>query len=206
MIMKTEILSSDHPQSIPCALEILKQGGLVAFPTDTVYGVGGSVFNPRTVEQIYRVKERPYDNPLPVLIGELRDLNLVALPLTDQIRSLIGRFWPGPLTLVIPALPGIPPLLSPQGSVGVRQPDHLYARQLLSRTGPLAATSANLSGGHDPCTAREVVDQLGGRIDLILDGGTCSGGRPSTVVDCTGKELSILRQGDITLEMLTHRD
>lgn len=200
--MNTNILRIDDQHALPRALETLQRGRLVAFPTDTVYGLGGNAFNPRAVELIYRAKQRPLDNPLPILIGDLNDLRLVALPLPERVRELMDRFWPGPLTLVIPALPGLPPLLSPRGAVGVRQPDHRHALRLLSRAGPLAATSANQSGGQNPRTAQEVFDQLGGTVDLILDGGPCPDGRPSTVVDCTGGELIILREGDISREML----
>ena len=117
-------------------------------------------------------------------------------------RRLAERFWPGPLTLVVARHPALPAILSPLPTVGVRMPDHPTALALLRQSGPLATTSANLSGGPNPLTAQEVLAQLDGRVDLIIDGGRCPGGVPSTVVDCTAGELKILRQGPITLEEL----
>jgi tRNA threonylcarbamoyl adenosine modification protein (Sua5/YciO/YrdC/YwlC family) len=137
-----------------------------------------------------------------VLIGDETDLAQVAGALSDLAARLARRFWPGPLTLVVPAHPALPANLSPLPTVGVRMPDHPVALALLRRTGPLAVTSANLSGQPSARTAGEVFAQLNGRIPLILDGGESPGGLPSTVVDCTGGKPVILRQGPITPEQL----
>jgi len=198
--MKTKVIKIEAPQSLPQALEVLKRGGLVAFPTDTVYGVGGEVFNVQAIESIFTVKERPREKAIPILLGDAADLELVSLPPKQFVQRLIEYFWPGPLTLVLPARATLPPQLSPYPTVGVRIPAHEAACALLRASGPLAATSANISGQISPLTAQEVQKQLGGRIDLILDGGRTPGGESSTVVDCTMSELMILREGPILIE------
>ncbi|RLD05773.1 MAG: threonylcarbamoyl-AMP synthase [Chloroflexota bacterium] len=198
--MKTKVISIQDAQALPQALEILKSGGLVAFPTDTVYGVGGDVFNPQAIESIYAVKERPREKALPILLGDAAHLSAVSPPPQRFVQRLMDSFWPGPLTLVLPAKSTLPPQLSPYPTVGVRVPAHEGALTLLRASGPLAATSANISGRKAPQTAQGVLEQLGGRIDLILDGGRAPGGESSTVVDCASEKLKILREGPILLE------
>lgn len=198
--MNTQIVSVDSPNVISRAVEILRAGGLVAFPTDTVYGVGAPAFDGKAVESIYAAKDRPIEKAIPVLMGDASDLDKVASNIPDMARRLASRFWPGPLTLVVPKLPTLPESVSAADTVGVRVPDHAVARALLRAAGPMAVTSANISGQPSPSTAEEVFSQLGGRIDLILDGGKTPGGVPSTLVDCTGAKPEILREGPITLQ------
>jgi len=200
--MNTEILSASSVNAIPRALEILKAGGLVAFPTDTVYGVGALVFNGKAVESIYAAKDRPIEKAIPVLIGDSDDLENVGIDIPETARRLVARFWPGPLTILVPKRADLPESVSATSTVGVRLPDHEVARALLGATGPMAVTSANISGGQSPVTAQEVYEQLKGRIDLILDGGKTPGGIPSTLVDCTAADLKVLREGPISLEAL----
>ena len=200
--METEILSAFAPNAITRALEILLSGGLVAFPTDTVYGVGALVFEEKAVESIYAAKERPVDKAIPVLIGDAKDITRVAQEIPMFAAKLIARFWPGPLTILVPKKPSLPAVISATPTVGVRVPDHELARVLLRLAGPMAVTSANRSSQPSPTTAREVLAQLGGRIPLILDGGQTPGGVPSTLVDCTGDEIQILREGPISKERL----
>ncbi len=200
--MKTEILSASSPYAIPRALEILKRGGLVAFPTDTVYGVGALVFDGRAVESIYAAKARPVEKAIPVLIGDASDLEKVAINVPEAARRLASRFWPGPLTILAPKRAELPESVSATASVGVRVPDHEVARALLRAAGPMAVTSANISGRQSPVTAEEVAGQLDERIPLILDGGRTPGGVPSTVADCLGDEIKLLREGPITKEDL----
>ena len=200
--MNTEILSASSVNAIPRALEILKAGGLVAFPTDTVYGVGALVFNGKAVESIYAAKDRPIEKAIPVLIGDSADLENVGIDIPETARRLVARFWPGPLTILVPKRADLPESVSATSTVGVRLPDHEVARALLGATGPMAVTSANISGGQSPVTAQEVYEQLKGRIDLILDGGKTPGGIPSTLVDCTAADLKVLREGPISLEAL----
>lgn len=180
------------------AVEILKMGGLVAFPTDTVYGVGALAFNGQAVESIYLAKDRPEEKAIPVLIADADELAKVCAMVPEIAIKLGTRFWPGPLTIVLPRHPDLPLAISSGPTVGVRIPNHPVARSLLRLAGPMAVTSANLSGKANPCDAQEVQDQLGGRIALIIDGGRTPGGVPSTVVDCTRQEVLILRAGPIS--------
>jgi L-threonylcarbamoyladenylate synthase len=195
--MNTDILLVQDPLALPRALEILQFGGLVAFPTDTVYGVGALAFNGAAVESIYAAKGRPVEKAIPVLIGDADDLAKVSAEVPEIALKLAARFWPGPLTMVVPKHPGLPEAISATATIGVRIPDHPVARALLRLAGPMAVTSANLSGQPSPSTALEVFAQLGGRIALILDGGKTPGGVPSTVVDCAGPGLQVLRTGPI---------
>jgi L-threonylcarbamoyladenylate synthase len=200
--MKTEVISTNSPNAIANALEVLLSGGLVAFPTDTVYGVGALVFDEKTVESIYAAKERPVEKAIPVLIGDAVDLNQVAEEVPIPAARLIARFWPGPLTVLVPKKSSLPTVVSATSTVGVRVPDHELARSLLRLAGPMAVTSANISSQPSPTTAEEVLTQLGSRIAMILDGGRTPGGVPSTLVDCTGDEIQILREGPISKETL----
>ena len=200
--MKTTIVSARSLDAIQQALGILNEGGLVAFPTDTVYGLGALAFDGPAVESIYVAKDRPIEKAIPVLIGDTQDLEKVGTDVPEVAYQLAARFWPGPLTVVIPKKPTLPESVSATATVGVRVPDHAVARTLLRSAGPMAVTSANISGQPSPSTAEEVFAQLGGRIDLIIDGGKTPGGVPSTVIDCTENVLKILRAGPISLEAI----
>ena len=200
--MSTFIISSDEPDAIQRALEILNSGGLVAFATDTVYGVGALAFDGKAVQSIYAAKNRAVEKAIPVLIGEESDLEKVGMNIPDIAHRLASRFWPGPLTVLVPKRPSLPEAVSATETVGVRIPDHEVARALLRAAGPMAVTSANISGQPSPSTAEEVFAQLDGRIPLIIDGGRTTGGVPSTLVDCTGEKIKILREGSITLKDL----
>lgn len=184
------------------AVEVLRQGGLVAFPTDTVYGVGAQAFDAQAVRRLYQAKERPGDRAIPLLLADVADLPAVVETVPPLAGRLAARFWPGPLTLVLRKRPVVPDVVTAGGdSVAVRVPDHPVARGLIAALGtPLAATSANRSGQPDPVTAEEVLTQLGGHIDLILDGGPCPGGVPSTVLDLTVSPPAVLRPGPVSAE------
>jgi L-threonylcarbamoyladenylate synthase len=197
--MQTEILPTSSSDTIPRAYKILRTGGLVAFPTDTVYGVGALAFDGKAVESIYVAKDRPAEKAIPVLIGDSDDLEKVGINIPDAAYKLVSRFWPGPLTILVPKRLDLPEAVSATSTVGVRVPDHEVARALLRLAGPMAVTSANISGAQSPVTAQEVYEQLKGRIPLIIDGGRTPGGVPSTLVDCTISELKILREGPISL-------
>jgi L-threonylcarbamoyladenylate synthase len=196
--MKTEIFPAEDLSALSRAVEFLRSGGLVAFPTDTVYGVGALAFDGEAVESIYPAKDRPKEKAIPVLIGDVDDLAKVCAEVPEVALKLAARFWPGPLTLVVKKNPNLPEAVSASPTVGVRIPDHPVARALLHIAGPMAVTSANISGQASPCTAQEVFNQLGGRIALILDGGKTPGGIPSTVVDCSGPDPQILRIGPVS--------
>lgn len=196
--MKTQVLPANDAEAIPAALDVLLGDGVVAFPTDTVYGVGVLAFRPEGIERLYRVKERPHSLAIPVLIGSSNELEKVALDPGPIAVKLAERFWPGPLTLVVPRHPDLPDIISKTPTIGVRIPDHPVALALLRQAGPMAVTSANLSGEPEAHTAEEVMAQLGGRVAFILDGGRTPGGIPSTVVDTTTDPVSILREGPVS--------
>jgi L-threonylcarbamoyladenylate synthase len=196
--MNTEILKADHPIAFPHAVDVLKNGGLVVFPTDTVYGLAAWPYRAKFVERLFVVKGRSSTRAIAVLIPRPEDLNQVAVSPSKAALKLAQRFWPGPLTLIMSKQPSLPDVLSPQPTIGIRVPDHQVALTILRLSGPLAVTSANLSGKDNTNTAREAFEQLGGRVHLIIDGGKSPGGVPSTVVDCTGAEPQILRLGPIS--------
>lgn len=186
------------------AARLLRSGGLVAFPTETVYGLGGNALDAAAVRRIFAVKGRPADNPLIVHVAGIEGLEAVAASVTPLARDLAERFWPGPLTLVVEAAAGLPhEVTGGLGSVAVRVPDHDLALRLLAAAGvPLAAPSANRSGRPSPTTARHVLDDVGDRVDLILDGGPCRVGVESTVVDARGSTPRVYREGAVTREHL----
>lgn len=199
--MKTEILAADSEANVRRAAELLENGGLVAFPTDTVYGLGTSAFDSDAVMRIYVAKDRPPEKAIPILLSSLAEIGLVTTAPGFEALTLARRFWPGPLTIVVSKHPRVPEAVA-GATIGVRVPDHPVALALLALSGPLAVTSANLSGSPSPVTAAQVIEQLQGRVDLILDGGDTPGGIASTVVDCTSSELTILRRGPLTLQDL----
>jgi L-threonylcarbamoyladenylate synthase len=200
--METTILDARSPGSLEFAQQLLQEDRLVAFPTDTVYGVGVLAFHTAAIDQLYSVKGRDTAKAIALLLGDISDLGQVTASMGPLAERLAQRFWPGPLTLVVSGHPDLPPNLSPLPTIGVRMPDHPLTLELLNHTGPMAVTSANLSGASNATTAQQVFDQLNGRIPLILDGGQTPGGQPSTVVDCTGDRPVILRQGPVTLDQL----
>ena len=190
--MITQILT---PTQLDRAAQLLRQQQLVAFPTDTVYGLGTLAFDGLTVLKLYVAKERPPEKAIPILIADLADLDQIAIDVPPIAYRLMETFWPGALTIVVPKQPHIPIEVSTTNTVALRIPDLDLARDLMRLTGPLAVTSANRSSGPNPRTAQEVLDQLGGRIDAIVDGGETPGGVPSTVIDCTQPTPVILREG-----------
>jgi len=200
--MKTDFLPISDALSLDRALEVLTSGGLVAFPTDTVYGLGALAFDGEAVSSIYTVKGRGLEKAIPVLIGEFSQIERVSSGVSRLVMRLADQFWPGPLTLVVPRHPSIPDAVSSMPTVGVRMPNLDVTCDLLRLTGPLAVTSANISGQITPATAMGVEMQLSGKIPLILDGGATPGGIPSTVVDCTGSEPRVLRTGPISLDQI----
>jgi L-threonylcarbamoyladenylate synthase len=198
--MQTLILPITDSNSLAHALDVLSGGGLVAFPTDTVYGLGALAFDANAVSKIYTAKGRGQEKAIPILVSDVDQIYRVSSGVNDYAVKLGKKFWPGPLTIVVPRHSTIPDVVSPLPTVGVRIPNLNVTRDLLRLTGPLAVTSANMSGQTSPSTAKGVNAQLNGRIPLILDGGVTPGGIPSTVVDCTGEEPVIVREGPISLE------
>ncbi|HOT52577.1 MAG TPA: L-threonylcarbamoyladenylate synthase [Anaerolineaceae bacterium] len=198
--MQTRVLSTEHPQALDLALETLRAGGLVVFPTDTLYGLGCNPNNSAALASLYAAKNRPTLKAIPVLIGETGQLQNLITALPPIAARLITRFWPGPLTLVLPRNPALPPELTPYPGLAVRMPNHPFALALLRAAGPLAVTSANISEHENPQDAAGVRAQLDGKVELILDGGRLSGGTASTIIDCMDAEPKLLREGPIRFE------
>ena len=198
----TLILPINDPKALLLSQEYVQVGKLIVFPTDTLYGLACNPTNPAALRDIYAAKGRSTLKALPVLIGELAQLEQVVQNIPPQARRLMERFWPGALTLVLPKQVHLPSELTLYPGLAVRMPNHPFALELLQALGPLAVTSANLSDQTNPQTAQEVYTQLAGRVDLILDGGKLKIGQASTIVDCTGAEPTLLRAGPIPFETL----
>jgi len=198
----TRVVDASFPSSLALAVQVLKNGGLVAFPTDTVYGVGALVSRPESVKRIYVVKGRPAEKAIPVLVADVHQLSLVASDVPPLALSLAEAFWPGGLTLVLPKAPSVSPVITAGGpTVAVRIPNHPVALELIRQVGvPVATTSANRSGSPSPKTAAEVESQLAGWIEVILDGGPVPGGVESTVLDLTSPQPVVLRKGAIPVD------
>jgi L-threonylcarbamoyladenylate synthase len=184
------------------AADVLRRGGLVAFPTETFYGLGAAALDAAAVRRVFEVKGRPSSMPLLVLVDSAARLRHVAIDVPERARTLMDRHWPGALTLVFRAAPQLPAeLTAGTGTVGVRVPNHRVARALVSQLGlPVTAPSANPTGGDPPTTADGVLAYFRDVLDLVLDGGLTPGGAPSTVVDVTVDPPRVLRQGAVTLE------
>lgn len=196
--MKTEVLKASQPNAIPHAVDVLQHGGLVAFPTDTVYGLAAWPFKGEYVEGLFSAKGRSNSRAIAILIGDYQELDKIVASFDEKSMRLAHKFWPGPLTLVVPKIASLPEALSQDGTIGVRMPDHPVALSLLRRVGPLAVTSANISGQQNTNSAEEVYQQLNGRVHLIIDGGRTMGGVPSTVINCATPLMSLLREGPIS--------
>jgi len=186
------------------AAAIIRKGGTVAFPTETVYGLGADGLNPSAVRKIFEAKERPPGNPLSLLVHSREDLEKVAKNIPDKALKLMDAFWPGPLTIVLEKKDTVPEITSGNlQSIGLRMPDHRIPLELIKRAGtPLAAPSANLSGKPSPSLAAHVVADLSGRIDAIIDGGEAAIGLESTVIDMTVESPVVLRPGAVGIEEL----
>ena len=197
-------ISAPGAASLQEAAEIIKNGGIVAFPTETVYGLGANCFSKRALSKIFKAKGRPSDNPLIVHVNSIEQVSEVAEIVSDKARELMERFWPGPLTLVLKKSPSVPERATGGlHTVAVRMPGHQVAQAIIEQAGvPVAAPSANLSGKPSPTTAQMVYEDLNGKIELIIDSGPCELGIESTVIDMTGKVPKILRPGMITVEMI----
>ena len=191
-------------ENIAKAAAIIQSGGLVSFPTETVYGLGGNALDPTAVAKIFEAKARPSFDPLITHIAELEMLDRIADISDKRIFDIIEKFWPGSLTLIVPKRDIIPPIVtSGLETMAVRMPDHQTALDLIKQsTGAVAAPSANPFGYLSPTTADHVDEQLGNKIDMVLDGGTCRVGVESTVLDLTGEKPIVLRPGGISLEEL----
>ncbi len=199
-VLPTDPANPD-PDAIRRAAEVIRAGGLVAFPTETVYGLGANALDPAAVAKVFAAKGRPPTNPLIVHVADETQVRQVAADWPEAARKLAAAFWPGPLTVVVPRHPALPEAVTAGGpTVAVRRPAHPVARALIAAAGvPVAAPSANRSGQLSPTRAEHVALP---EIDLILDGGPCPGGIESTVVDATGPVVRLLRPGPVTVAQL----
>lgn len=201
--MDTRILGTDD-KGITESAKILKEGGLVAFPTETVYGLGANAMDDEAVSKVYAAKGRPSDNPMIVHVAKPQDLTLLTDNITDDMKKLAENFWPGPLTMVVQAKPQVSRITTGGlDTVAVRIPDNETTLKLIETAGmPLAGPSANLSGHPSPTSSNHVYDDLQGRIDAVIQGEICKVGIESTVVDMTSPAPVILRPGIVTAEDL----
>jgi len=200
--MDYEVVPAENRQALPRAVAVLQAGGLVAFPTDTVYGLAALYTDRAAVLRLYEAKGRSTDRPIPLLLSDAGRVADVAI-LPKTARPLADRFWPGGLTLVLPKAETVCWEISHGPTVGVRVPDLNLARDLIRAAGGvLAVTSANRSGGPPALTAGEVLEQLEERVEVVVDGGRCRGEVPSTVLDCTVWPPAVLRDGAVTEEAI----
>ncbi len=202
--MQTKVISAADPGCVQLAADILKNGGLVALPTETVYGLGANGLNPDAVAKIFQAKGRPQDNPLILHVTGMEQVSLLCHSIPEAACRLAEKFWPGPLTMVLPAR-DIVPKCTTAGlpTVAVRCPDCDVTRQIIAEAGvPVAAPSANISGKPSTTTARHVLDDHNGKLPLIVDGGPCAVGVESTIVDLTETPPRLLRPGGITPQQL----
>ncbi len=206
--MRTLVINQEsnkiNAQTIRQAGDVIKNGGLVAFPTETVYGLGGDGLNPDSARKIYEAKGRPSDNPLIIHICRMEDLGFLVKDIPPKARKLAEAFWPGPLTMVLPKADCVPKeTTGGLDTVAVRMPSHKVALAFIEAAGGfVAAPSANLSGRPSPTLAKYVLEDMDGRVDMIIDGGDIDIGLESTIVDLTEDVPMILRPGYITLDML----
>ena len=203
--METLRLQGGDKSDLQAAVGLLREGKLVAFPTETVYGLGADMYNKKAVRAIFKTKGRPQDNPLIVHIAYKKDLAVIAQNISADAKKLMEAFWPGPLTLVLEKQASVPDLVTAGlNTVCVRMPSHPVALSLIKAAKtPLVAPSANLSGRPSPTTAAHVLDDFRGKIAAVVDGGTCEMGVESTVVDCTRDTPQIVRPGIITSKQIS---
>ncbi len=199
------ILSASEPEAIRLAARIIKTGGLVAFPTETVYGLGCDAMNADAAAKVFEAKQRPQFDPLIVHIADQKQLETVVLSIPPLAQRLMDAFWPGPLTLILPKQDAVPDLVTAGlSTVAVRTPNHPVAQALIREAEtPIAAPSANPFGYVSPTTAQHVANGLGTKVELILDAGPCSVGVESTIVSLVGATPEVLRPGSITIEQLS---
>ncbi len=201
---RSVILRAGSPHAIEWAAEQLAAGGVIGLPTDTVYGIAASLGHAGAIARIFEIKERPLDKPIPVLVSSTRALMQIAHISDGAIRDLLDEFWPGPLTIVVPGVDGLPRgVRGGDGTVAVRLPNHPLAIEIIEKSGgAVACTSANLSGHPPALTADETAMNLRDKLDLVIDGGLAPGGVASTVVTMVDNELRIIREGGLGAQEL----
>lgn len=193
----TIFTDDDYQKALTAAAAVLRQGGIAAIPTDTVYGFAADVHNEAAVAKLYRIKERSQNKSIAVLLGDAQQAHLVAHDFPAKAQRLADRYWPGALTIIIRKKAGLPENLTANALVGLRIPDLDFTRDLIRLTGPLAVTSANISGEPPARSVSDFAGELGPKLDIIIDGGPSSGGVPSSVINCETEPAVILREGAI---------
>ncbi len=198
------VTSGALQRAIQEAVAVLRGKGVVAFPTDTIYGLGADAFSVEAVARVFSIKGRPQEMGMPLLLGSIRDLDKVTSDVPDLARTFVERFWPGPLTLILTKSTDVPSAVTGgKDSVAVRMPDHEVPLMLIRELGgPITGTSANPTGGPDPTTAEDVRRLLKDKVDFLLDGGPSTSGRASTILDFTGPSPKVVRSGAIAIECL----
>ena len=198
MTEPTHLLRANDSDAIWKFAAYVKQGKLIVMPTDTVYGLGCDAFNAQAIAELYRVKERPLSKGIPILLAEVNQIYEVASYIPDSARQLMRRFWPGPLTLILPKNPKLPANISPDATVAVRIPDHSVTRAIIRMgSGAMAVTSANMSGEGVILNSMDAMQVFNGRVAAVLDDGISPQSMASTIVDCTSENLRVLREGPI---------
>ncbi|MBF0557216.1 MAG: threonylcarbamoyl-AMP synthase [Nitrospirae bacterium] len=192
-------LATDNIESaVSEAVRVLNQGGIIAYPTETFYGLGAKYDIRDALQRLYHIKQRQTDMALPLIIGDMAQLHLLAETIGEQAYALIGKFWPGPLTLLFEARPGLPDLIVAANKVAVRMPGESFALRLARAAGfPVTATSANISGLPPARNVAAIMNYFDDAVDLVIDGGELDSTAPSTIVDATTPELTVLRQGAV---------
>lgn len=189
-----------NPKELKEAAEIIKQGGIVVFPTETVYGIGTNGLNESAIRKLFEVKNRPLNKPISLLVSDIEMIKEYTTNITDLEYKIIEKFFPGPLTIVLKKKNSIPNILTSQGAtVGIRMPDSEIARKLIDLVGvPIATSSANISGNASEIDVQSVIEDLGENVDCYIDGGKSKIGMGSTVIEVVNNEIKILREGSIT--------
>ncbi len=201
--MTTQLLISSDPATIPAVIAAIQCSELIILPTDTVYGVGANASDDWAIRRLFAAKQRPREKGIPILVADMLDLEKVAIDVPPLAEKLIARFWPGPLTLVLPKRKDLPQAISDTDGVAVRLPDHDVCREIVRAAGgALATTSANLSGHAPAQNVHEALYELSGSVTVAVDDGPSGGQVASTVVDCRGNKLRILRAGPLREEEL----
>ncbi len=199
--MTRHLMASD-PLAIVETAAAIKRGELVVFPTDTLYGIGTNAFDEKAILSLYTIKRRPMEKGIPILLADVADLEKVAEALPPAARDLMIHFWPGPLTLIVRKQNNLPRNISDNEGIAVRIPDNEIARAVIRAAGGAVATSSANRSGHAPAqTADQALAELEGDVMIVLDGGPTGQAIPSTIVDCTGKRMRIVRQGAISAEL-----
>jgi len=198
-----KLSAGNEDEIIRQSISVLQDGGIVAYPTDTLYGLGAKYDNEQTLKRLYDIKNRPDEKAIPIIIGDPEQISLLAKPVSKAAADLISRFWPGPLTLILHAIEGLNRFIVAGSRIAVRVPGESFALRLVRAAGfPITATSANISGKPPARNSGMAIDYFGAALDLVVDGGESSITLPSTIVDVTGKCPVVLREGAIKASML----